>query len=247
MFSSCNFFKDVFADGKLENLEKIEEIERKPEITSLKLNKTKLSMKVGGMDLLDFSYTPSSANITPELSYDEKKLQVTMKGNSLVLNALEEGQSELTVSYEKYASTCIVSIAGYEPTYEKIVEPYIYSNTTILQMSPGASEKVFCSLYGGDVSDINNYTWTVDDNSVCSIQPTGQYCIITAKSTGYTRVKITHSKCTYPYYMGVYVFDDFTKTTYITTNDNIQTLKNNDGDKSITVSLVNPKDVSSQK
>ena len=246
MFSSCNFFKDVFADGKLEELEKIEEIEKKPEITSLKLNKTKLSMKVGGMDLLDFSYTPSSANITPELSYDEKKLQVTMKGNSLVLNALEEGQSELTVSYEKYASTCIVSISGYEPTYEKIVEPYIYSNTTILQMSPGASEKVFCSLYGGDVSDINNYTWTVDDNSVCSIQPTGQYCIITAKSTGYTRVKITHSKCTYPYYMGVYVFDDFTKTTYITTNDNIQTLKNNDGDKSITVSLVNPKDVSSQ-
>ncbi|MCQ2596548.1 MAG: hypothetical protein MJ181_01760 [Treponema sp.] len=198
------------------------------------------------MDLLTYSYSPSTANITPELTYEETKVQVTMKGNGLVLNALEEGQTSITVSYGKYSATCILTISGYEPTYEKVVEPYIYSNTSILQMSPGMSEKVFCSLYGGDAADINGYTWSVEDNSVCSVQPTGQYCIITAKATGYTRIKISHSRSTYPYYMGVYVFDDFTKTTYITTNDNILTLKNDDGDKSISVNLVNPRDVSAQ-
>ena len=68
--------------------------------------------------------------------------------------------------------------------------------------------------------------------------------MITAKEAGYARIKITHAKAAYPYYMGIYVFDDATNISYITTSNNIVTLNQDDGDKSISVSLVNGKDSS---
>ena len=75
----------------------------------------------------------------------------------------------------------MVTVNGYAENYESITEPYIYSNYSILQTTPGVSEKVFVSLYGGDASDIDGYSWTIDNSSVATIQPTGQYCIISAK------------------------------------------------------------------
>ena len=108
-----------------------------------------------------------------------------------------------------------------------------------MQISPGVTEKVYVSLYGGDASDIYGYTWTIDDPSVAKINPTGQYCLITGKETGYTRIKVTHSKSAYPYYIGVYVFADATKMTYITTANNILTMNKDDPEQSISVSLVN--------
>ncbi len=236
IFVSCDFF----ADGELEQTSDNSSIR----VTSIKLNKSKLELKVGSMEYISISYNPNNAKPEPSFVYDKNVIEVSTQSNGIVIKGIAEGQSEISVSADNCSATCIATVTGYEPGYEKIIEPYIYSNTNILQLSPGLSEKVFVSLYGGSAADINNYTWSVEDSNVCAIDPSGQYGLIKAKSAGYTRIKVSHTRAAYPYYMGVYVFEDPSKTTYITTSNNILTMNQDDNEQTISVSLVNAKETS---
>ena len=167
----------------------------------LAVGKSALSMKVGSMDYVSVSVKPQTEqkNIRLNWSYDESIIECDTSSNwGVTIKALAEGQTSLRCSYGGYDATCLVTVQGFEEGYEVTTEPYIYSNTTVLQTSPGVTEKVFVSLYGGDASDIDGYTWTADSPSVAAIQPTGQYCMITAKDPGYTRIKVTHTKAAYP-------------------------------------------------
>ncbi len=217
-------------------------------ITSLSLAKASLSMKVGSMDYISVSVKPANEqkNINLSWSYDKSIIQCDVDSAwGVTITALKEGQTSLRCSYGGYDSTCIITVSGFAENYEETVEPYIYSSTSILQTAPGVTEKVYVSLYGGSAADIDGYTWTCDNASVCSIQPTGQYCMITARDSGYARIKVTHQKAAYPYYIGIYVFADATKVSYITTSTNILTMNLADGEQMVSVSLVNGKDSSS--
>lgn len=217
-------------------------------ISGLSFGKTSLSLKVGSMDYITIKVNPAGSQKDCEFKwqYDSKIISCDTGSNfGVTIAAVSEGQTSLRCSYGGYDATCIVTVSGYEEGYGTTTEPYIYSNTTILQTSPGVTERVSVSLYGGDASDIDGYTWTVDNPSVASIQPTGQYCMITARDSGYTRIKVTHTKAAYPYYIGVYVFEDATNVAYITTGDNILTMNRDDGERRISVSLVNGREGSS--
>ena len=224
VFLSCSFFSS-FSES---------ESESGIQISGLSMPKTVISVSVGEMAYISVNIKPLDVQKDVKLSWAYDSNIITADTSSswgATITGVKEGQTSVKCSYGGYEATCIVTVKGYAETYEKTVEPYIYSNTSILQMSPGVTEKVSVSLYGGDVSDINNYSWTLDDPSICSIQPTGQYCVIKANSTGYTRIKVTNPKSSIPYYIGVYVFDDFSKTTYITTSDNLLVMNSSDGDK----------------
>ena len=236
-FMSCNFFTSLSED-----------IEPKIEITNLSLSKTNLEVSVENMDYVSVSIKPNGVqkDIILDWKYDETIIDCDSSSSwGFTFKAIKEGQTTLRCSYNGYEASCLITVSGYSDNYEATTEPYIYSNTSILQTGPGISEKVFVSLYGGDASDIDGYSWTVDNSSVVSIQPTGQYCVITAKEAGYARIKVSHNKATYPYYIGVYVFEDNTSVGYITTSNNIVTMNKADGEQNISVSLVNGKDTSS--
>ena len=235
LFSSCSF------------LTSFENVDEKVSITSISLGKNALATSVGSKEYVSVNVKPANVQKDIKLSwtYDSNIIECDTSSNwGVTITGKAEGQTTLRCSYNGYDAACMVTVNGFAENYETTTEPYIYSNYSILQTSPGISEKVFVSLYGGDASDIDGYSWTIDNNSVASIQPTGQYCVITAKDSGYARVKITHSKAAYPYYMGIYVFADATNVGYITTSNNIVTMNQEDGDKTISVSLVNGKDSS---
>ena len=235
--ASCGLFASISDDD--------DEEESSVTITALSLAKTALALKAGGMDYIAVTVTPRSVQKDVKLSwsYDKSIIECdTSSSWGVTIKGLAEGQTLLRCSYGGYDATCLVTVSGFEEGYETTTEPYIYSNTTILQTALGVTEKVFVSLYGGDASDIDGYTWTLDNASVAQIQPTGQYCLITAKDSGYTRIKVTHTKAAYPYYIGVYVFADATKVTYITTENNILTMNKDDDEQTIIVSLVNGSD-----
>ena len=236
LLPSCSFFTSL-EDGGSSSIS----------ITSISMGKSTLETQIGSMEYISVSVKPTSSQKDLKLnwSYDSSIIECdTSSSWGVTVKGLAEGQTTLRCSYGGYDAACLVTVSGYSETFETTTEPYIYSNYSILQTSPGVSEKVFVSLYGGDASDIDGYSWTIDNSSVATIQPTGQYCVITAKDAGYARIKITHSKAAYPYYMGIYVFEDATKIGYITTSSNIVTMNMEDDDKSISVSLVNGKDTS---
>jgi len=235
MVTACNFFNSFSVE------------KQGIQITSLTLGKTNLSVSVGEMSYIVVSVKPTEVqkDVALTWSYDKNIISIDPSSWGTTITGLKEGQTNLKCSYNGYESSCVITVKGYSETYEEIVEPYIYSNTSIIQTAPGVSEKVFVSLYGGTAADIDSYSWTIDNPSVASIEPTGQYCMITAKEAGYARIKITHSKATYPYYMGIYVFEDATNIGYITTTDNIITMDMEDDDRTISVNLMNGKKTSS--
>ena len=235
LFVSCNFFNSF------------SEEEQGIQITSLTLAKSNLSVSVGGMSYIAVSVKPTEnqKDVVLTWTYDKNIISIEASSWGATITGLKEGQTNLKCSYNGYESSCVITVKGFAETYEEIVDPYIYSNTSIIQTAPGVSEKVFVSLYGGTAADIDGYSWTIDNPSVATIEPTGQYCMITAKGAGYARIKITHSKATYPYYMGIYVFEDNTNIGYITTTDNILTMNLEDAERTISVNLVNGKKESS--
>ncbi|MBC6713603.1 Ig-like domain-containing protein [Treponema sp. Marseille-Q3903] len=236
--SSCNFFNSFSEDQPGSSIS----------ITSLTMAKTSVNVSVGEMNYVTVNIRPNDVQKDVKLawSYDESIIKAdTSSAWGVTITGKKEGQTNLKCSYGGYEATCIVTVKGFAKNYEETVEPYIYSSTSIIQTAPGVTEKVFCSLYGGSAADIDGYSWTCDNPNVASIEPTGQYCLITAKDTGYARVKITHNKASYPYYMGIYVFADATNVTYITTTNNILTMNLADNEQNISVSLVNGKKDSS--
>ena len=237
VLSGCSFISSFDEDGGGSQVQ----------ITSLSLAKSELSLSVGEMGYLPVTIRPTDQqkNVGLKWAYDNSVINCdTSSSWGVTITGLKEGQTNLKCSYGGYEATCIITVSGYAENYEETVEPYIYSSTSILQTAPGVTEKVYVSLYGGSAADIDGYTWTSDNASVCSIEPTGQYCLISAKNSGYARIKVTHTKATYPYYIGVYVFDDATKVGYITTSNNVLTMNLAGDEQTISVSLVNGKDTS---
>ena len=222
----------------------LDETEEKPlmqTLQSFKLSDTRATISVGEIKYISFTYYPITWIFT-SFSYDKSIIEVVESSLSgMVIKGIAEGQSSLSVSANGQSANCIVTVSGYAETYNAETNPYIYSNTSVLQLSPGSSQKICVSLYGGTVTDIENYSWTIDNSNIASVSPVGQYCVIEAKQEGYTRLKITNPAAAYPYYIGVYVFADATKTTFITSSDNIKTLYVNKGEQTINVDLVNPK------
>lgn len=240
LFVSCNFFNSF---SEVQGVQGVQGIQ----ITSLTLAKSNLSVSVGEMSYIAVSVKPTEnqKDVVLTWTYDKNIISIEASSWGATITGLKEGQTNLKCSYNGYEASSVITVKGFAETYEEIVEPYIYSNTSIIQTAPGVSEKVFVSLYGGTAADIDGYSWTIDNPSVATIEPTGQYCMITAKEAGYARIKITHTKATYPYYMGIYVFEDATNVGYITTTDNILTMNLEDAERTISVNLVNGKKESS--
>lgn len=230
LFISCDFFADGDNDS-----------DNGSSISSIRLSSANVTLQAGGISYIAYAVSPSGIYIKPEWSYDKSIIELDPQPNGAVIKGLKEGETSLTVSYQKCSATAIVKVSGFSDTYVDTTEPYIYSSIQVVNLEPGDSETVSVSLYNGSAADIDGYTWTIDSPATATLQPTGQYCKIQAKNTGYARIKVTNSKSSEPYYIGVYVLDDLTKATYITTKQNLSTLRVKDGDKTITVSLENPK------
>ena len=233
LVASCSFFDDGIIDPSTKIGQTV--------VTSVTLQKSSLEIKVGQMTPLGVAITPTSAKGTPVTwSYNQDIISIQEISAGAVITGLKEGQTTLIAQCGNQSAACIIKVSGYTQEALQNVEPYITSNQSILQLSKGDTDKLSVSLYNGSAADIDGYSWTVVDNqNVLTLSPNGQHCIITAKEDGYARVKVTHNKASHPYYFGVYVFADISKTTYITTSTNIVTLKTA-AEKTISVSLQNP-------
>lgn len=232
VLESCNFISQMSGDSPATSAAKI---------NSLRFIRSELSIKAGEIQMLQISVSPSSEqkNVIPRYTYDQNLIKIQTNTQGVIITGLKEGVTPIMASYGGHEAICMIRVSGYTEDYER--EPYIYSSFQIVQMSPGQSNQVHVSLYGGTAADMNGWAWQIEDNnSVVSLEQNGQYATLVANNNGYTRIKITHQKAAYPYYMGVYVFPDLEKATYLTTKENIITLYKNSGKKNISVNLINP-------
>lgn len=134
IFSSCSFFTSLEENQANSGIS----------INSISMAKTTLSTQVGSMEYISVSVKPVSAQKEVKLnwSYDSSIVQCDTSSNwGVTIKGLAEGQTTLRCSYGGYDAACMVTVNGYAENYENVTEPYIYSNYSILQTTPGVSEK----------------------------------------------------------------------------------------------------------
>lgn len=176
--------------------------------------------------------------VTVSVDFDSSILSLVSKDNNgITIKGLRAGQSQLKVSVGNVSDTAIVSVTGQGTAIQG--EKYIYSNFSLVELPVGTQSKINVSLYGGSISDVNGYTYSIEDPSIAKLTPSGQYCLIDAKAEGFTRIKVTHAQASYPYYINLLSFSDGRKTPFITTNKDVLTLKKTTGKELVEVSIKN--------
>ena len=128
-FVSCDFFSD--GDSKSDD---------RVTISAIKLTSSDVKVQVGSITYIGYTVVPSGTEIEPEWSYDSSIIEIEKQSNGAVIKGLKEGETSLTVTYQKRSATAIVKVQGFADTYVDTTDPYIYSNTQILNMQPGDAE-----------------------------------------------------------------------------------------------------------
>lgn len=235
--NSCKMIFDKFTGGKTdEKSSKNQEVL----LDSINWSKTSMDIKVGSMDYIVLNGKPENKRSDAIIAYqyDSNIIKLTSDSRGAIVEGLKQGKTTLTAQNGNLTATCIVNVSGYDENYQK--EPYIYSSSNIIQLKPGAQERIAVSLYGGSAEDSQRFNWTTEKPSVAEIAANGQFCLIKAVGEGNSKITVTHPKAAYPFSLLVYSLPDTQNATFITTNENVVSLQKDKGEKSISVNMQNP-------
>lgn len=226
---SCHFFTSMDPSGY-------------DRISDFTFSKNSLSMPAGAMDMLAISVNPSDRqdNLAIEWSYDSSIIDVQMDNYTLIITGLKKGETIIRGIADGISSSCVVSITeGSLPPV--ITNPYVYSNTEIVDLVPGETVRVAASLYGGTSADINGFTFSIDKSLVASVATEGNYAWITGRGEGIARVSVRHNRAAYAYTFLVSCQPDGQAVPYITTASNVITInKSIETEAAFSVELHNP-------
>lgn len=228
-FESCQLFMNPVQNKSKEH------------IKSVSFKKTSVTLENGGSEYLTYSVNPSHLQnkVNAIWQYDKKIIEIDPDKYGVVIKSKKSGQTYLKVTIDGITATCLVTVSGNPDIYEG--EPYIYSNFTVVQLTPGSNTTVSASLYGGTSTDLEDMVWTIKDPSIAELSYARGSCVITAKKTGSTQITVKHDKCDYDYSMVLYVYTDELNEAYLTTGQNIVVInKAESNNRNITVELKNP-------
>jgi hypothetical protein len=210
-------------------------------ITNVAFKKDRIVISVGSSDYINITVAPAILqNVTSfEWDYDGAVISINPDSYGVVVTGLQAGSTYLKATANGITSTCLVEVQGVDGEYTGI--PYIYSNTTVVQLNPGNMDTITASLYGGQSYDLEDFSWSVSDSSVADISYTRNNCVVYASKTGTAKITATHPKAPYPYTFIVYCYTDELTECYLTTANNIVTIhKQALSTQNVSVSVVNP-------
>jgi hypothetical protein len=210
-------------------------------ITAIKFRKEKVELQVDGSEYLQFSVTPSGIQNTSRFDwqYDETIISISPDNYGVVITGAAEGNTFIKCSANGITATALIFVSGYDSEF--IGEPYIYSNTQVIELTPRSTQTVSVSLYGGQSVDLEDFTWSVGNAAVADITPGRNNCLVQANYTGTTQIQASHPKAKYPYTFIVYSYNDNLTEPYLTTESNVITMNKADTpSRLISVSIQNP-------
>ena len=210
-------------------------------ITAVKLNQNTINIINGESEYIKLALTPNENQGKCHVSWEYDKNFVEAKTDNFgaIINAINPGSTFIKATCNGIIATCIIHI---EPNGEEsFANPYIYSNDTVIQIQPNQTYNIIASLYGGSISDMEDFSWSIEDNSIAEITYARNNCVVTAKKSGSTKITCSHPNAQYDYTFIVFVYKDKLTETYITTNYNVITLdKNSETERNVSVDLINP-------
>lgn len=205
----------------------------------LSFDKSKASVSMGAMDIINLTASQNQNSASISWSYDESIISAKTDNYSAVITGLEPGTTTVTARCGSNSVSCVVTVS--EDTYAvKVTNPYVYASQDYVCVKPNETVKLSAALFGGTVADINGYTWSLDKSSVASLTTEGNYCWITGLNDGIAKLTVKHNKAAYGYSVLVNCSSDGTNLCYITTSDNIITINLSESDSAdFSVDLMN--------
>ena len=229
LFESCSWFIHDEPEEKTE------------EVTGISFTSSSVSVAKGGNTYLKYSISPSNIQnkVNVSWSYDSSIINIDADRNGVIITGLKKGQTYLKATANNITATSLVTVEDSDDVYEG--DPYIYSNFTVVELTPGSNTTVSASLYGGTSTDLEDFVWSIKDPAIASIDYARGNCVVTAKKTGGTQITVSHPNATYEYTMVLYVYNDTLTASYITTSQNIVAINKAEvSSKSVTFSVANP-------
>ena len=213
----------------------------KAAVTNIVFAKNAIELENGESTYIKYNVTPAALQnqVSASWEYDTSIISIDPDKYGVVINAIKSGQTFLKATLNGITTTCLITVKGNPDIFEG--EPYIYSNFSVVQLTPGSNSTVSVSLYGGTASDAEDFVWEILDNTIADISYARGNCVVTAKKKGSTQLKVSHRLCTYSYSMVVYVYTDDLSECYLTTAQNVVLInKATTPSRSITVNIKNP-------
>lgn len=226
-----------------------EESESEIDVSSVVFEKDTISINAGESAACILNINPKNAEVEEsslsfELIPKDICSIVSSDVSGCVIKGLKKGSCVLTVNYENLKSYLQIDVS--ESTVTQF--PYISFSDVDVKIEKGRKRTVVANLIGGSSGDINNFTWTCSDKSVCDIQYSGSTAVITAKKFGSATVEVTNPICQYPSSFIVVVPEKEDEIFYLTTEDNyINVLKTKTVDFNVNIIGGNENDYSSLK
>jgi hypothetical protein len=212
-----------------------------PRATGVSFQSGRVIVPVEGSEYLQVLITPPELQKSRAVSweYDETKIAVDPDTYGAVVTGVAEGETYLKAKVDGLSATALVTVQGFAADYT--TDPYIYSNFNVIELTPGSTETVSVSLYGGQSWDLEGFAWTVSDPSVASISTSRNNAVVHALKTGSAQITAAHPNCAYDYTMIVYVYADALTESYLTTESNIVSVNAADGgSRTLSASVRNP-------
>lgn len=226
LFSGCHF---------------ISSFTEEPEVNiSLSFDKTKTSVSMGAMDVINLKASQNQNSAEIKWVYDDTVIFAKTDNYSAVITGLKPGTTQISAICGSNSASCIVTVS--EDTYAvKVTNPYVYASQDFVNVKPNETVKISAALFGGTVGDIDGFSWTIDKSSIASITTEGNYCWVTGNNDGIAKITLKHNKAAYGYSVLVNCSSDGTNLTYITTTDNVITINLSETNTAdFNVDLMNP-------
>ena len=221
--------------------------QQKTAVTGIAFAKNAIEIKNGESEYIKYTVSPATVQnqVSASWQYDPEYISIDPDKYGVVVKGKKSGQTYLKATVNNITATCLITITGNPEIYEG--KPYIYSNFSDVQLTPGSKTTVHVSLYGGTSVDAEDFKWEIKDSSIADISYARGSCVITAKKKGSTQLKITHPLCTYSYTMIIFVYTDDLSECYLTTDQNVLFInKSNTASRSITFNIKNPSSLNYQ-
>lgn len=151
--------------------------------TSIKLDKSNISLKTG--ETMPVKATVSPSNATSSIFWESEDPTVATVSESGLLNAIKEGKTKITAKIGGVNASCNVTV---ERVKENATPTNLSLNYSQLTLNAGEPAQLIPKIEPKEISNVD-ITWTSSQNSIVSVSKTG---LIRALSPG--SVTIT-AKC----------------------------------------------------
>jgi hypothetical protein len=211
VFVSCQFI-DSFSAGDAP-------------ITGISFPESNIVLSKGDMAYLPLTADPAGSQEAAGVSWEYDNAVISGQADSygIVITALSPGETVVKAKTASVTAACMVYVTSDE--YKPAVSyPYVYANTAYAELSAGKTVRISASLFGGTSSDMNGFTFSLDNPSIASVYSEGNYCWITGKAEGAGSLAIRHIKANYSFSVLIYCSQSGQSVPYITTPSNIVTI-----------------------